>query len=335
MAKIHTGFDIGGNMLKIAVCSDAQVKQLVAEPLPDSLVKDGRIVSSEAMSEFLKETAKRRRVTGKDCAVVIPASQVFIRRITMPLMTVDQLKLNLPYEFRDYITREKDKYFYDYSVIRIKEPDQEDPQGEMELLAVATEKSTIDEYREMFRRAGFRMKIAAPQECAFTNLLQRLPVVLDEAGRAKDYCIVDAGHDATRVHIYSAGAFEVSKIIDYGGFTVDSLISEIYSVDEHVARTYKESNYKNVLDEVRCANLFSTIAVEIMKTINFYGFNNPVNNLDSIYMSGGGSRMKGLLQNIENFTGFTLRSVEELLPPVEEGAGDGILAAAAVGIALG
>ena len=59
MAKIHTGFDIGGNMLKIAVCSDAQVKQLVAEPLPDSLVKDGRIVSSEAMSEFLKETAKR------------------------------------------------------------------------------------------------------------------------------------------------------------------------------------------------------------------------------------------------------------------------------------
>ena len=116
---------------------------------------------------------------------------------------------------------------------------------------------------------------------------------------------------------------------------MDSLISEIYSVDEHVARTYKESNYKNVLDEVRCANLFSTIAVEIMKTINFYGFNNPVNNLDSIYMSGGGSRMKGLLQNIENFTGFTLRSVEELLPPVEEGAGDGILAAAAVGIALG
>ena len=45
----------------------------------------------------------------------------------MPLMTEEQLRLNLPYEFHDYIGGEMDKYVFDYAMIQTKE-------GTMDLL---------------------------------------------------------------------------------------------------------------------------------------------------------------------------------------------------------
>ena len=45
-----------------------------------------------------------------------PSSGIcFLRNVTMPEMTAEQLVYNLPYEFRDYITDELKKYVFDYS----------------------------------------------------------------------------------------------------------------------------------------------------------------------------------------------------------------------------
>ncbi len=41
--------------------------------------------------------------------------------LRLPLMTEEQLRLNLPYEFHDYIGDEMDKYVFDYAMIRTKE----------------------------------------------------------------------------------------------------------------------------------------------------------------------------------------------------------------------
>lgn len=109
MGKMRIGFDIGEQLLKIACCSGGKIVGLYEEPLPDHAVSQGRIVSPEAMSQFLKETAKKYKIGKGDCRVILPETQVFLRRITAPRMTISQLKLNLPYEFKDYISKEKEK----------------------------------------------------------------------------------------------------------------------------------------------------------------------------------------------------------------------------------
>lgn len=346
MAKACIGFDIGDSLLKIVSCTADGISRVVAEPVPDHYVKNGRIVSPEAMAEFLKETAKKYGIRGKDCNAILPDSHTFIRRITTPRMTLSQLKLNLPYEFRDYISKEKDKYFYDYAVLKqgqkagaeagknavegAMEPAETEQPQEMELLAVAAEKELIAAYIAMFRQAGFRLKQAAPQVCAFANLLRIHP----EAA-TKDSCIVDVGHSATRIYIFSHGNFETSKVIDYGVELIDEIVSDIYNVDEHVARSYKELNYNEVLSDERCQNLYSAIGVEVMKTINFYNFNNPEAEMESIYYCGGGSFIPGVIESIAGYTGLTMKSVAELLPPcdseIQEQAG---LYADAVGITM-
>ena len=326
MAKMSIGFDIGEQLLKIACCSGGKVTGLYAEELPDHFVNQGRIVSPEAMSQFLKETAKKYRIGKGDCRVILPGSQVFLRRITSPRMTISQLKLNLPYEFKDYISKEKDKYFYDYAVLRTSDEAGED----MELLGVAAEKELIDSYLSMFKRAGFQLNVAAPEECAFSNLLRRQSQLADQ-----DVCIVDIGHSGTRIHIFSKGNFENTKVVDYGTGLLDEIIGDVFNVDPHVARNYKEVNYQQILEHERCQNLFSALGVEVMKTVNFYNFNNPQSELDAVYVCGGGALIEDVRLSIAEHTGLPVKSVAEILPvtprddqPAPE------LFAPAVGIAL-
>ena len=325
------GIDIGSSDIKFALCSGGSLKRLAIEPLPDNLLREGRIVSTEAMSIFLREAVKKHRITGRRCAVVLPGAVAFSKTVTMPVMSVEQLQLNLPYEFRDYISLEKDKYFYDYALL---EPISEkaDSSAQMHLMAAATLKSTIADYSAMLQRAGLKLTSAAPEECAYMSLLRRY----QEANHIppQEYCIIDLGHSATKVHIFSGHRFEVTRVIDYGGAMMDSLLSENMNIDAHIAKNYRLTNYDNLLESEVLLNLYRSVAIEIMRAVNFYGFNNPTSQLKNAYLSGGGALNPFLVEQIRNETSLELHEVTELLPPSAQTLDTPPLATLAYGIAL-
>ena len=94
----------------------------------------------------------------------VPCPQVLDRKIRFstgdiavePAMTEQQLRSNLPYEFRDFLTDEKSKYYCDSSMRDILR-DQDGYPTEMTLLACAMLKETAERYRAMMRRAGFKL----------------------------------------------------------------------------------------------------------------------------------------------------------------------------------
>ena len=45
--------------------------------------------------------------------------------------------------------------------------------------------------------------------------------------------------------------------------------------DPHIAANYKRANYSEVQDIQACHDLYNRVAVEIMRAVNFYGFNTP------------------------------------------------------------
>lgn len=332
MSVAQLGFDIGSGALKIAQCDGGSAKRAVVRTLPDNLVREGHIVSLEAMADFIKETLREERLPGKSCAVVLPAGTAFLRRITMPAMTVDQLTVNLPFEFRDYLTASKDKYFYDYAVNSLN-PGEDGLPREMDLTAAAVAKETIGTYTEMFRRAGLRLKAAAPAECAYANILRtnqaRLP-----GEEQQEFCILDLGHGATRVYIYTGSCFEATRVIEIGGATVDAAVAEAMSVDEHVARGYKEANHASAQELESARGVYTAIAVEVMKAINFYGFNNRESNLRHLYLCGGGGCVPTMRAAVAAAVELEMHSIAELLPHTLSSAQDAEFCAAAAGITM-
>ena len=249
MEKI-VGFDIGESSVKLVYFAGADLKKAVTAELPDNMVSGSRILSMDAMADFLRQTAKSNGIPLTHAALVLPSTEVFTRELVMPAMTEQQLLYNLPYEFRDYLTEEKNKYFFDYSMREVLRDESGQP-TEMDLLACATLKGTVESYRTMLRRAGFRLRVLTPSECAYSAVLQAYYRRTQQEGH--DLCVVNLGHSATFLYIYRGGHFASRREIEVGMSDLEHLVADQCSVDVHVAHEYVRQNYNHVLESEQAA----------------------------------------------------------------------------------
>lgn len=328
MAKNMLGIDIGSNALKLAQYDGTAVRRAISVPVPDNLVQHGNIVSFAAMSDFLKDTLREQKLRGKDCALILPASHAFLRRVTMPAMTVKQLLINLPYEFRDFLSMGKDQYYYDYAVNGLISDEEGQPQ-QLDLTAATVPKEVISQYRDMLRRAGLRLRTAIPAEYAYANLLRA-----HQAAEDREYSFLDLGHTVSRLYIFNGYRFEASRVIDVGLSSVDDAIADALGVDEHVARTYKQTNHQQAQALESAGRVYDAISLDVRKAINFYSFSNQSSNLQDLWCCGGGVHIPGLLESIAATVDLSLHEIEELLPPASGDESELSVCAAAIGAAI-
>ena len=395
MAGKLIGIQIGNSEISMAQLAGASTK-VVVRRMPENLIKDGQIISAELLARFLKEMKKEGHFSGNASALVLPEMSTYFRTIEMPPMSEAQLKLNLPYEFRDYVGSESVNYFYDYAVDEIEVDEQGQPVS-LRLFAAAAFKTVVAEYSDLFRRAGLKLKIAVPREMALITLLRYLEeqngdkyakeaainekeaakaaklaekeakkaaklaekerkkklkeqknfpydVVLPEdaetekseeaegaeetgaeaaaandtvsetENRGKFRCIVDIGYEHTNVDIACDGRLTASKVIDVGCQQIDEAIAELYSSDVYLAASRREANYENVLSEDVCKAVYERIALEIMKAINFYRYENPSDDVDNVVFVGSGAAIDELTQEITEYVQFERGSIDEVLP---------------------
>jgi len=325
MAKTKLGFDLGSNSLKIALLRGSDLVRLEKIRLPENLVdKDGTITLPHMFTQFLKQTRKELSLPRTTAALVLPPSQVICRLVTMPKMTTDQLLMNLPYEFSDFIQGVADQYFCDYALCPPSESEEEE--NSMPMMAAVAAKSTLAGYYKMFTQAGIRLRTVLPQEMALIQLAQA------QKERA-EFCFVDLGHQVTRITVVCQGRVQATRQIPLGGDGLDMVIADELGVNPFLADTYKASNYQDIQTSPRVTEFCERIAVEILKVINFYQFTYRSSTLEDIFLVGGGAALAPLRQAIANMVDLELRAPEELLPGAGEGAADGVFAAgAAMGV---
>lgn len=318
MGKI-VGFEIGDHSVKLVYFTGKELKKAVSVALPDAMVSNGRILSMDAMADFLREAAKANGIPSGGAALTLSAADAFTRDVTVPAMTEQQLAYNLPFEFHDFLTEEKSKYFFDYSVREVRR----DPDGyplEMDLFACAMLKERVEAYRAMFRRAGFKLKVLTPLETAYGALLTEYTrrTGAPEIGR----CVVDLGHRGTLMHFLQGDECVGVREIDLGLAELDQRIAEEMGVEIHAVRGYKQSNFNGVLDTEYAKEFYSRLAVEIMKAVNFYHYNNRERELEELYLCGGGAAIRPLRETIAATVKLKVKGGEELLAdgmrPAEE-----------------
>lgn len=309
MASKLIGIDVSATALRITLCDKRGPVRFLETRLPEHMVRDNQIVSWEAMGDFLKETLKNERIRAKDACITVPESAVYIQHVVLPPMSESQLKVNLPYEFHDYINRDMDKYIYDYAVNHI---DAE----KMDLLAVAASRELVDRYAGMCRRAGLKLRILAPDVIAFRNLLRVYGAHQTEESGKKDYVILDLGDESAHLHFFTNGEFEVTRSLDTGCLSLVEGVATDTGIDPHLilmgqsGTLTEEAEQKNEAFLDQCNNL----ALSVMRVLNFYSYNNPNNNIDALYVCGVGIRLKPLMDEIASNIELPLRQAKELIP---------------------
>ena len=316
MGKVCLGFDIGSSSLKVALLRGNEIR-IEDVRLPENMVDEaGTIALPHAFAQFLRQVRKDLSLPRGPAALVLPPGQVICRLVNMPLMTADQLLLNLPYEFSDFIQDSADQYHCDYAVCQEAPGDDEG----ISMMAAAASKEVLAGYTRMFAQAGFKLKIVLPQEMALIQLCR-----LRSGGEC---CFVDLGHQFTRIMVVRGDRVQATRQIALGGRNLDNIVSGELGVAPFLANTYKTSNYQDVLALPAVAEVCDRIAVEILKVVNFYQFTYRASELEGICLVGGGTALPLLRESIENTVGLPLLNLDQLLPGT--GAAVGAFAAGAV-----
>ena len=356
MSKI-LGMEIGNDNLKLALCSGSKVQKLFSEKIPDNIMQDGMITIEDAMVEFLRDTRKKYRLaSGTQVALVLPDSAAYTRKFTIPAMNDEELRLNLPYEFRDYLEQERGReiYVYDYCLLNVEYQTESGLNAEYEaalnggskedsgekkkkaapktpkeytLLAAAMKKELLDFYANLLKKSGFKLKRAVPYDCAMQNLIhgnRNIPQTI---------AVLDIGAAGSEMNIYKDGAFVMGRRFDVGGRTIDDRIAGVYKVDMHTAVSYKEENFENCLSCDECVDAYGYLAVEAMKVINFYRAQGG--DISDVYFAGGTSLIEMLRTRVVKATDMLPHDISKLLVTIRpEDAAASVIFPAAIGAAI-
>lgn len=336
MAKPILGIDIGADRLKLVLISGGKIKKTAIEPVPENILREGQVISVDTMSEVIKKAMSKNKIHAKEAALVLTSDNVYVRNVTMPQMTHEQLLFNLQYEFKDYITKEPKDYIFDYAMISTLEEmaesakkaeegeEDSDPYnsgndfdgitgGAMDLTAVVAPRELLEDSYYMLKKAGLKMIKAAPSVSAYAAIIRRClkNASIDDVN--KEFCILDLGYRTIRMYMYRGDNHNVTRVLETGLSTVDYAISEYYNVDIHLAHTYILSNHEDCQNSEVCVNAFGNIAVELMRVLNFYRFSNPDSRLEDIWICGGGASIPSLRKAIEEMIDLNFHPGSELL----------------------
>ena len=330
--KMYVGMEIINSELKLAVCENDNIKKLVMEKIPNNMVDNDVVLDWNQLAIFIKDTMKKHNITCKKVALVLPEEIAYVRRLVMPYMTIAQLKFNLPFEFYDFTGDEKESYIYDYAVMDVIE---EDENGRMvkklDLMAVAIAKETIEGYISMFKKAGIRLEIAAPEACAYQNIIKKY-ISIAKPEIVGDYAILDIRKGNVNLRIFTNGKYESSREMEFSLERILEMVKDRFHVSNEIAEQYLEEGKEDILYTEEAMAVYSQIALETMRVINFFLYNHPNNTLDTLYCCGIGGKIDPLRSMLEETVGLRVKELHELFDAQTEQEKMITVGAATVGI---
>ncbi|WP_026664548.1 pilus assembly protein PilM [Butyrivibrio sp. FC2001] len=302
------GLSVTHEILSLTLMKGGVIRKTVWEEFPDNIVEEGKIVSQNLFAEFLKEQLKEKKINCKNVAYVISDTDIFVRNISMPKIDEEQIRFNIPFEFKDLIQGELKQYVYDYVERRTVN---DEGSNTIKLLAYAVPLGVITEIRETLKLAGLKLVKALPETSVYETLLGAIG---NEEEILKERCFMDISQKTIRMMIFKNGEFKVSHMIDIGEDRVIDAIADEFNVDRHLAVTYLRSKYKDCDQVPGAINAYKDISIEIMKGINYYEMSDMTSRLKDIVLCGMGAMTEPLVEMLKQRLDKNVVTLDELYP---------------------
>ncbi len=309
MAKKESilGISVNHGRIAMTILKAGQVDRTLWEEVPDNIVDGNKILSRNLFAEFLQEKIKANGIKCKKAAYTIADKDIFVKNITMPVMTDEQLKYNVPFEFHDYIQGEMKDYIFDF--IRRDNGEEQNSQ-QIRLLAYAVPAETISSLDETLKLAGLKLVKALPETIAYEALLKT--VKHDEEDRVSK-CILDIGRRNIRMMIFKNGEFSLSHQIEAGeGLAINAIADEM-GVDTHLAATYLYSNHNDCNKKTSVVNAFKDLSLEVLKGINYYEMSDLNSKLGEVILCGTGALTEPLVEILKERIDKNVYTMDEFL----------------------
>lgn len=338
--KNLVGVDIGSSSVKVCEIKEGRkgTRSLVRfgyHPLPPQSIVDGHIMNSGAVVEGLEKLFHKSR--RKDVAMRISGHSVIIKKITMPLMTLDELKEQISWEAEQHIPFDVADVELDYQVLR-QRPDE----GQMDVLLVAAKKEEIQDLVNLAAEAKLKPRVIDLDAFTVQNCFEAA-YGAPELGQTT--VLLHVGASLTTINILADGSTAFTRDIANGGNAITEEIQRQLSISQEEAEAYKCGSGGGIVpQEVPriIQEVVESLAGEIQRSLDFYLATSGDREIARVVLSGGAANMELLKDAISSRSRSTVEVIDPLkVAPADsktlgiaELEGRGPAAAVAFGLAL-
>ena len=339
--KSVVGLDIGSSAVKAVELKASgkgyRVAAIASEPVPPDSIVDGAIIDGGAVADAIRRLFERKTFKTKEVAASLSGNAVIVKKISLPVMTSQELADSIYWEAEQYIPFDIQDVSLDYQVL--DSGTGADGKGTMEVLLVAAKKEKIADYTSVITQAGRQAVVVDVDAFALQNAYEA-----NYGPGPSVVVLLNAGASATNVNIVSNGQSLFTRDLSLGGNTYTEAVQRELNLPFEAAEAAKKGLpvEGHAFDDVRPVlhAVTENLLLEIQKTFDFYKATAASDQIDRIVLSGGASAVDGFADaladrfgvDVEHFDPFRQVAFEK--PPAENVAELAATAAVAVGLAL-
>lgn len=305
MAKkdtLITGVDIGSHAVKICQLQKSgkgyKLLAVGSATLPPGAVEDGVLQEPDEVGKVLSLLLKNLKIKNTKIGISISGYSVIVKKINLEAMEDDALAEYVKAEAEQYIPFDIEDIYLDFQ----KLPSKTEGSDRHDVMLVAAKKEVVNDYLDMLQELKLKTVLVDVDGFALENIWELT------SEQIENVALIDIGASKMNINIISEGVSVLARDIMVGSEQLTNQLANILNVDYEEAEKIKlgRAPAEEHLDKIE--GIFTQICtqwvLEIKKAIDLYLANNPDKPLKSLILSGGGSKVNGLLDYIGRETGL-------------------------------
>ncbi|WP_328592796.1 type IV pilus assembly protein PilM [Ostreibacterium oceani] len=286
------GIDIGSYSVKAVSVKKsgrkATIEQVACEQLPPEM-RGGGAVDLNTLRQINARLIKQLGKSHKSVALSVPTASTILRTISLDADLSDELlEGEVQIELVNFVPFPLDQIYVDYTSLGKSEKNP----GQQEVFVAVSRRDVVDKVAGSVNLKSITHKEVDIEAFAIGQLIEQIK----GKNYRECYGVLDIGYRTTKMTVFKEGELLFSREQQIGGQQLTETISEVNAISIEEAESLKLTSISSVPENV-LTNYLDSVSEQIVLAIEFFSSTNN-QDIETIYVTGGGSLVPGLTQNL-------------------------------------
>ncbi len=311
--KSTIGLDIGSRYLKVAQVDAGkdgyELSLFSMLPVERDIIGDGLVLNKAKLVDSLKALMSQAGIKKAEAVIGLSGhSAVITKVIKVPLITEEELGLNIKYEAEQYIPFDIKDVNIDFEILG---PDPEE-EGMMDVMLVAVKKSVMSDYVDAVQQAGLTPVVVDVDSFAIGNVYEVNYGVPDK----KNIALVNIGASKTNISILRKGLPVFMRDTAIGSNYHTEALERTLNISKDAAERVKlgEAAEGISIDSAReiINGASDEIYAEIYRSFEYFRSSVGDEDINGIVLSGGAALINGFAHLMSERLGIPVEVADVL-----------------------
>jgi type IV pilus assembly protein PilM len=299
------GLDIGTSVVRAVELSVGRggltLERFGQVVLPDGAVRDGEVVDPEPVAHCVRQLWSATGFSHKKVVMGVANQRVIVRQLELPWMPHEELRASLPFQVQDFLSMPTDQAVLDF--YPLEERAQAAGARTLHGLLVAAARDTVLANVSGAERAGLSVTAVDLTSFAVLRALGK-----QTGMQVETEALIDVGARITNIVVHSCGVPKFVRILLMGGQDVTDAVADGLGIATGEAEALKQqvslaaSEQELAVVKRAVSTTAQDFVEEIRGSLDYYVASNPAFPVERILVSGGGSRLDGLVERLSAAT---------------------------------